>query len=61
MENKAMMEQKEYPGPIVVDARVSIASGGPHSYVGIETIDIGLDRETDWPVLYQEGEMSVGD
>jgi hypothetical protein len=60
MESKAMMEQKEYPGPIVVDARVSIASGGLHSYVGIEPIDIDLDSDTDGLVLYQEGEMIVG-
>ena len=60
MESKAMMEQKEYLGPIVVDARVSIASGGLHSYVGIEPIDIDLDSDTDGLVLYQEGEMIVG-
>ena len=60
MESKVMMEQKEYQGPIVIDARVSIASGGLHSYVGIEPIDIDLDSDTDGLVLYQEGEMIVG-
>ena len=50
----------EYQGPIVVDARVSIASGGLHRYVGIEPIDIDLDSDTDGLVLYQEGEMIVG-
>ncbi len=52
-----MMEQKEYQGPIVVDARVSIASGGLHRYVGIDPISQDLDDNRDRLVLYQEGEM----
>ena len=50
----------EYQGPIVVDARVAIASGGVHSYVGIEPIDKDLDSDTDGLILYREGKMIVG-
>ena len=47
----------EYQGPIVVDARVSIASGGLHRYVGIDPISQDLDDNRDRLVLHQEGEM----